>query len=208
MAKDSSHSPHSSHSPLFSLSFHPFHDLSDVLQQHLLHEMVKSFQKPWADLTHLRTRFLRPSCRVGLFRQDGVLKAAAFLWREPDVLYLDKFFVFYPYRNQRIGTPFLSHLLEHLFLSSLPLCPSLPLPLLWRTDSVLAARFYGKHPLVRTRGTHGEYVYQTAGHWPYSPYSSYSPSEDTTFLPLLRMPSAFQPIAISIGLKPSLPSPS
>lgn len=169
---------------IFSLSLHSFHDLSDALQRHLLHEMTKSFEKPWADMNHLYRRFLRPSCRVVLFRQNGILKAAAFLWREPDVLYLDKFFIFRPYQNQRIGLPFLYRLLEYV-------SPSYSL--LWRTNTILATRFYGKHPAVRTLGKHGEYIYQIAN-------SSFM--EDTLLLPLLRMESAFQPIA------PKPPSPS
>jgi len=172
----------------FSLSFHPFHDLSDALQRHLLHEMTNSFEKPWADLTHLRRRFLRPSCRVGLFRHDGVLKAAAFLWREPDVLYLDKFFVLRSYQNQRIGTPFLHHLLDHVLVSH---------PLLWRTDAILATRFYGKHPAVRTIGTHGDYFYQVAYNTARCSSVKYS-----VLSSLLRMESAFQPTAP----KPSPPS--
>ena len=159
-----------------SLSFYPFHDLSEALQRHLLQGMIVAFGKPWANPVTLRRRFLRPSCRVGLFRHEGVLKGACFLWREPDLYYLDKFYVFAPYQHQRLGIPFVT-----LLIASYS-------PLLWRTDAILASRFYGKHPAVRTLGTHGTYVYQcTDGHiaLPTLPHES--------LLALLPMETAFCP---------------
>ncbi len=168
--------------PLF-LSTHEWMDLSRAQQRALLFQMTKSFEKPWADQELLLRRFLRPSCRVVLYTcVSGYPVAAAFLWKEPAFLYLDKFFVWAEHRQQRIGTPFFTALLSFI-----------PSSLVWRTDQTLATRFYGKHPLVRTLGSHGDYVYQ------YSTAQKRRPWEYEDIAPLLRMETAFQPKATAVA---------
>jgi hypothetical protein len=167
--------------PSFSLTYLSFHEISRAHQQHLLRQMMESFEKPWADPTYLLHRLLRPSCRLFLWREDTPnepAKGVAFVWKESAFLYLDKFFVITEYKQQRIGYPFLTAL-----LSSLSVSPSLPL--LWRTDAILATRFYGKHPSVQTIGTCDEYVYQLAS-------TPRRPWEYEDIAPLLLRGSAFQ----------------
>ena len=168
-------------SSLFFISIHEWLDLSHAQQRALLRHMTTSFEKPWADQELLFRRFLRPSCYVALYKNASDLPvAAALFWKESTFLYLDKFFVMAEYRQQRIGMPFLTALLSS----------TTSLPLVWRTDQTLATRFYGKHPLVRTLGSHGDYVYQ------YSTTQTRRSWEYEDIAPLLRMESAFQPKAI------------
>ena len=159
-----------------SLHLLAWSDLRPVHQRALLDHMIHSFEKPWADPDALLRRFLRPSCRVAVYAVDGTVTAAALLWKEPSFFYLDKFFVLPSYKQQRIGTPFLAALLSAVT------------PLVWRTDPILATRFYGKHPAVRTLGTHGEkgYVYQYAS-------AIDRPWEYEDIAPLLALRSAFVP---------------
>ena len=85
------------------------------------------------------------------------------------VEYMDKFFV----RQKGHGKQFFQELVQRNHAS----------PLIWRTDAVLAERFYGRCPGVRTLARHGEYVYQCVR----SPVLGLTGS----VVALTRIPSAF-----------------
>ena len=127
----------------------PWMDLSTSQQHDILYQMVKSFGKEWHD--DILLRFFRPSCRVELYRRNGVWIAASISWKYESFRYLDKFFVHPNHRQEKgIGREWLTQ-----WISETPRDHWV-----WRTDKRLASGFYGKHSDVITYGIHGEYVYQ------------------------------------------------
>jgi hypothetical protein len=140
-------------------------DLSDAQRLDLLVAMEEAFGKRVRD----RARFWK--CRVyfyypGLF---GDWTGAAVVWslRGQKGEYMDKFFVRKGPKGE--GTRFLQELLQ--------VDGGI---LLWRTDAVLAERFYGRLTGVRLLGRHGDYIYQAMGL-----------AVSDVLLEMTRLPSAF-----------------
>lgn len=141
-------------------------DLSDAQRQTLLAAMEESFGKRVRD----PMRFWK--CRVYFYYAEVFQSwtGAAITWGlvgTEGVEYMDKFFV-RKGSPKGEGTRFLCELVQDTSL-------------VWRTDAVLAERFYGRLVGVRTLGRHGDYMYQGTG----------VGRMDEALLGLIRIPSAF-----------------
>lgn len=153
----------------------PWLELSEVQQRDLLAALEDAFGKRVRD----RERFW--NCRVSFYypRRFGSWTGAAITWSarggKEKVVYMDKFFVRKSRAEKGEGTRFLEELTRSVSEETL----------LWRTDVVLAERFYGRMPGVRTLARHGEYVYQA-----FYPGSN-GKGDQEMLLELTRIPSAF-----------------
>lgn len=138
--------------------------------------MEGAFGKPVRD----RMRFWK--CRVYLYYPElfGDWTGAAMTWSlmgGNGVEYMDKFFVRRRARGE--GTRFLQELVQAKSL-------------IWRTDTVLAERFYGRLAGVLWLGKHGDYVYQ--GFHSVCIYQALGQTGlrvSDMLLELIRIPSAF-----------------
>lgn len=144
-------------------------DLSDAQRQEILAAMEGAFGKPVRD----RMRFWRGRVYLYYPRLFGDWTGVAMTWglRGQKGEYMDKFFV-------RKGSPKGE---GTRFFAEWVRISDGGGALVWRTDAVLAERFYGRLPGVRTLGRHGDYVYQGVR----------AKREQDGLLDLTRIPSAF-----------------
>lgn len=152
----------------------PWLELSAAQRRDLLVALEDAFGKRVRD----RERFW--NCRVSFYypRRFGPWTGAAITWSvrgKEKVVYMDKFFIRKSRAEKGEGTRFLEELIRSVSGWN-------EQALLWRTDAVLAERFYGRMPGVRTLVQCGEYVYQAV--------SSGKVDQDM-LLALTRIPSAF-----------------